>query len=136
MAAFYNNKRFVFFIPHRHGHGRSPGEYIVDVNELLVKEHKGNEEAAWKDEVALHDVYNTDVAAAVEWLKSQPYVDKNRIVMSGVSYGGIQTLVSAERISGIKRKAMMIGTAKVSGACSQWYQHLRGGALPGFAYAG
>jgi len=102
LAAFYNSKGFVFFIPHRHGQGRSLGEYIVDVNERLVKEHNGNEEAAWKDEVRLHDVYNTDVAAAVEWLKAQPYVDKNRIVMSGVSYGGIQTLVSAKKIAGVK----------------------------------
>src|SRR6185436_10787118 len=50
----------------------------------------------------LHDVYNTDVAAAVEWLRARPFVDKNRIVMSGVSYGGIQTLVSAEKIPGIR----------------------------------
>ncbi len=102
LAAFYNSKGFVFFIPHRHGHGRSAGEYIVDVNARLVKEHHGNQKAAWKDQVALHDVYNKDVAAAVEWLKAQPYVDRNRIVMSGVSYGGIQTLVSAEKIEGIK----------------------------------
>ena len=52
--------------------------------------------------VKLHAVYNRDVAAAVAWLKSQPYVDKNRVVMSGVSYGGIQTLVSAENIPGIR----------------------------------
>src|SRR5207245_8306619 len=52
--------------------------------------------------IALHDVYNTDVAAAVEWLKSQLFVDKSRIIMSGVSYGGIQTLVSAEKGMGIR----------------------------------
>ncbi len=84
LAAFYNSQGFVFFIPHRHGQGRSPGEYIVDVNNRLLEKYKGNQAEAWKQMVALHDVYNTDVAAAVEWLKSQLFVDKNRIIMSGV----------------------------------------------------
>ena len=52
--------------------------------------------------VKLHSVYNRDVAAAVDWLKSQPFVDRNRVVMSGVSYGGIQTLISAETIPGVR----------------------------------
>jgi carboxymethylenebutenolidase len=101
LAAFYNSKGFVFFLPHRHGHGLSPGEYIVDINDRLIKVAK-SEEAVWPQMVKMHDVYNLDVAAAVAWLKSQPFVDKDRVVMSGVSYGGIQTLVSAERIPGVR----------------------------------
>ena len=102
LAAFYNAKGFVFFIPHRHGHGRSPGEYIVDVNNRLLEEHKGHEEGAWNEMVRLHDVYNADVAAAVEWLRHRQFVDPDRIVMSGVSYGGIQTILSAQRGMGIR----------------------------------
>ena len=101
LAAFYNSKGYVFFLPHRHGHGRSPGEYIVDINNRL-RASAANEEAAWPEMVKLHTIYNRDVAAAVEWLKSQPFVDQNRVVMSGVSYGGIQTLVSAENIAGVR----------------------------------
>jgi carboxymethylenebutenolidase len=101
LAAFYNSKGFVFFLPHRHGHGLSPGEYIVDINDRLTK-GAANEESVWPQMVKMHDVYNLDVAAAVAWLKSQPFVDKDRVVMSGVSYGGIQTLVSAERIPGVR----------------------------------
>ncbi len=101
LAAFYTGKGFVFFLPHRHGHGLSPGEYIVDINNRLTAGVK-SEELAWPEMVKLHTVYNRDVAAAVAWLKSQPFVDKNRVVMSGVSYGGIQTLVSAENIPGVR----------------------------------
>src|SRR5580704_18873895 len=31
LAGFYTRHGWVFFMPHRHGHGRSPGEYIVDL---------------------------------------------------------------------------------------------------------
>jgi len=73
----------------------------VDVNNRLAAAAK-DPESAWPEMVKLHSVYNRDVAAAVAWLKSQPYVDKSRVVMSGVSYGGIQTLVSAEAIPGVR----------------------------------
>jgi carboxymethylenebutenolidase len=102
LAAFYTSHGFVLFTPIRHGHGAMPGDYIVDVNERLTAEHKDNETLAWKLMVPLHEVYNADVAAATDWLKSQKYVDKNRIIITGVSYGGIQTLVSAEKIPGVR----------------------------------
>jgi dienelactone hydrolase len=101
LAYFYTQKGFVFFLPHRHGHGRSPGEYIGDVNNRLISAAQ-SEQNAWPQMVKLHDVYNLDVAGAVAWLKAQPFVDPNRIIMSGVSYGGIQTLISAEKIPGIR----------------------------------
>lgn len=30
LASFYNSHGFVFFLPHRHGQGRSSGPYIMD----------------------------------------------------------------------------------------------------------
>jgi carboxymethylenebutenolidase len=101
LAAFYNSKGYVFFIPHRHGHGKSPGDYIVDL-ERSFRERNKDRAASNRESVRLHEVYDSDVVAAVEWLKSQPFVDKSRIVMSGVSYGGIQTLLSAEKGLGIR----------------------------------
>jgi dienelactone hydrolase len=38
----------------------------------------------------------------VAWLRKQPAVDPNRLVMSGCSYGGIQTLLTAEKGLGIR----------------------------------
>jgi dienelactone hydrolase len=101
LAAFYTSHGFVLFTPVRHGHGGQPGDYIVDLNEKITAQF-GDTEAAWKKMVPYHEVYNADVAAACDWLKSRPYVDKNRIIITGVSYGGIQTLVSAERIPGVR----------------------------------
>ena len=102
LAAFYTSRRFVFFIPHRRGHGLSPGDYIVDRQRKFEADHPHDREAVWKEQVRLLDEYNPDVVASLAWLKSQPYVDKDRIVMSGCSYGGIQTLLTVEKGLGVK----------------------------------
>jgi dienelactone hydrolase len=88
LAAFYNSHGFVFFLPHRHGQGRSPGTYIMDE----IRGHGGPTAAVQAQERA-----NEDVVAAMNWLKAQPEVDPNRIVVSGCSFGGIQTLLTAEK---------------------------------------
>jgi carboxymethylenebutenolidase len=87
LAAFYNSRGFVFFLPHRRGQGRSPGPYIMD-------EIRGARPIA---AVQAQQTANEDVVAAMNWLKTQPEVDASRIVVSGCSFGGIQTLLTAEK---------------------------------------
>jgi carboxymethylenebutenolidase len=101
LARFYTEHGFVFFLPIREGHGDAPGEYIVDLQQKL-RETETSQEAINQKIVALHDRFNADVVAAVAWLKQQPFVDADRIVMSGCSYGGIQTLLSAEKGLGVR----------------------------------
>jgi len=102
LAEFYSSNGFVFFFPHRHGHGRSPGAYISDLGAEAERSSGGDVKLFWKQMVKLHELYNEDVVAAVSWLRNQNFVDESRIVMSGVSYGGIQTLLTAEKGLGIR----------------------------------
>src|SRR5215469_7975091 len=88
LASFYNSHGFVFFLPHRRGQGKSPGPYIMD--EIRGS---GTSLAA----VQAQEAANEDVVAAMNWLKRQPEVDTSRIVVSGCSFGGIQTLLTAEK---------------------------------------
>ena len=121
LAAFYTAHGFVFFIPHRRGHGLSDGRYIVDLQRAFAAAHAGDRDAVWKEQVRLLEMNNADVAAALDWLKAQPYVDRERIVMSGCSYGGIQTLLAAEQGWGVK------GFVPFAPAAMSWAnQHLRG----------
>lgn len=97
LAEFYLKHGFVFFIPHRLGQGRSAGPYIMDQMEQ-VRGRPGAEDAV----VRLHEQANVDVVAALEWLRQQPFADGQRIVVSGLSFGGIQTLLASEKGLGVK----------------------------------
>jgi dienelactone hydrolase len=86
---FFVSKGFVFFIPHRSGHGKSQGQYYKDA----IANARDKDRAA----VKFHEEHAGEVADAFAYLKTFPYVDKGRIAVGGCSFGGIQTLLAAER---------------------------------------
>jgi dienelactone hydrolase len=96
LGAFYTAHGYVFFVPHRRGQGRSPGDYIEDLRAQAPASQR-NQRLVELQEAAVEDV-----VAALDYLKAQPFVDRERIAMSGCSYGGIQTLLAGERDLGVK----------------------------------
>jgi carboxymethylenebutenolidase len=96
LASFYTAHSYVFFVPHRRGQGRSPGDYIQEV----VAQAPPGDRARRMVELQEDEV--DDVVAGLIYLKSQTFVDPARIAISGCSYGGIQTLLAGERDLGIK----------------------------------
>lgn len=52
--------------------------------------------------IELQEEEVNDVVAALSFLRSQPFVDADRIAISGCSFGGIQTLLAGERDLGVK----------------------------------
>jgi len=96
LAEFYTAHSYVFFVPHRRGQGRSPGDYIQE----QVAQTPPRERAQRVVELLQAEV--DDVIAALSYLKSQPLVDPTRIAISGCSYGGIQTLLAGERDLNVK----------------------------------
>lgn|SRR6185436_8477956 len=101
LGKFYTSHGYVLFLPVRHGHTPSPGEYIQDVLDRY-RAQGADLFTFQKKAVELQDVYNMDVVAAIDWIKTQPYVDRDRLVVTGCSYGGIQTLLTAEQGLGVK----------------------------------
>ena len=101
LADYYTRAGYVFFVPHRRGQGLSPGPYIMDQIYPLFTEPAAPY-GQGLEVVRLLEEQNDDVVAALNWLKKQPFVDRSRLFMSGASFGGIQTLLAAEKGLGLR----------------------------------
>jgi len=106
-AELYVQHGFVLFVPHRRGHGlsASAGEYISD-----AWDRTGQDPAAL---VPMLDAQVDDVAAAVGYVQRLPYVDRARVAIAGCSFGGIETLLAAERDLGVRAAIDFAGGAIV-----------------------
>jgi len=98
LARAYVEHGYLFFAFQRHGHGQSAGDYIGDLAAGLGRPGP----ARITQMTHLHELYNQDVVDAVHWLMQRPEVDRSRVAMTGVSYGAIQTLLTAEKGLGIR----------------------------------
>lgn len=97
LGEWYAAQGFVLFMPHRRGHGLSPGEWIMD-----GIERESTPSTRSRRMVELQDDVNADVVAAVAYARTLSFVDTTRMYMSGVSFGGIQTLLAAEKPLGLR----------------------------------
>jgi len=86
----------VLFVPVRHGHHPSPGEYFGDTIQDYI-ESGADRVSIQKKVVALAEESNQDVVAALNWLKKQVYINANAIAVAGVANGGLQALLAAEK---------------------------------------
>jgi dipeptidyl aminopeptidase/acylaminoacyl peptidase len=84
LGRFFSDAGYVFFVPHRRSHGRSPRDAQVD--SLYNSGSNGL--------VALHELHLQDQLAALDYLRRLAGVDPHRI--AGCSYGGIQTVLALE----------------------------------------
>ena len=96
----------------RRGQGRSVGAGPY-MNGQLIAERQAHGDAAWgRLAVKLHETEQLDdQLAGIAYVKTLPYVDPNRIAVTGVSFGGIQTVLAAERASGIRAAVDFAGAA-------------------------
>jgi carboxymethylenebutenolidase len=89
---------WVFFGPYRRGQGlsASAGPYIVD--QIAAAEKNGGVSAGAEAMVRLLETdHLNDQLAALAWLRKQGFVQPGRIAVAGNSFGGIETLLGAER---------------------------------------
>jgi carboxymethylenebutenolidase len=102
---------FVLFIPHRRGQGLSPGPYIMDeVNRASDIGGRGDRDRTVVAEMRVH---LEDQVAAMTYLQSLPFVDTKRIAVMGCSFGGIQTVLMAEKGMGARAAVDFAGAAQL-----------------------
>jgi len=103
VAAVFVPAGFAVFAPVRRGHGGSEGGYIVDTLNAARAKGDGSERAML---VRLHETQQLDdQLAGVAFAKTLPFVDARRLVVAGCSFGGIQTLLAAERARSVGFRA-------------------------------
>jgi dienelactone hydrolase len=111
-AAVFLGAGYVLFAPVRRGHEGSEGVYIVDETNRTRKT-SGPQEANRLVVRKLETEQLDDQLAGLAYLSGLPFVDSSQIVVAGCSYGGIQTLLGAERGAGY-RAAVSISPAALS----------------------
>jgi len=107
-------KGWIFFMPYRRGQGLSAnaGPYIGD--EIAQARKRGGLPAAAATMVRLLDTdHLQDQLAALQWLQTQAFVQKNRIAVAGNSFGGVQAVLGAAR-------AQYCAAVDASGGAESW----------------
>jgi carboxymethylenebutenolidase len=91
IGEFFQQHGYVVLFPYRRGAAGSAGvhwKHAVDA--VPVDEQK-------QATVRLIEEENDDVIAAIDWVANLPEVNRHRIAVAGCSFGGIQTILTAER---------------------------------------
>ena len=98
LGPVFASRGWVFFGPYRRGQGlsASAGPYIGD--EIAAADKKGGLSDAAATMVRLLETdHLDDQLAAREWLRKQDYIKPDAIAVGGNSFGGIETVLGAER---------------------------------------
>jgi len=93
IGPMFTKKGWVFFMPYRRGQGLSEeaGPYVMD--EINEAKRGGFGEAVKRMITLLKTDHLDDQMAALEWLKKQKFVQKDRIATMGNSFGGIEVVL-------------------------------------------
>lgn len=114
IGPLFASKGWVFFMPYRRGQGLSSnaGPYIIDQIKA-AQVHGGIHEAAATMTRLLSTEQLEDQLSALAWLKSQTFVQQNRIAAFGNSFGGVETVLGAA-------KAPYCAAVVASGGAESW----------------
>src|SRR5215471_7208269 len=108
LGDFFSTRGYVFFVPHRRGHGRSPHDSVVE--SLYAQGAAGR--------IALHETHLEDQLAALAYLKQLSDVDPQKIAVAGCSYGGIQTVLAVE--ANAQQKLGLRAAIDFAGGAMSW----------------
>lgn len=114
IGPLFASKGWVFFMPYRRGQGLSSkaGPYIGD--EIAAARRRGGvKEAAATMTRLLSTDHLDDQLAALQWLRSQPFVQSHRVAVAGNSFGGVEAVLGAA-------KGSYCAAVDASGGAESW----------------
>ncbi|OGB24730.1 MAG: dienelactone hydrolase [Burkholderiales bacterium RIFCSPLOWO2_02_FULL_57_36] len=100
---------YAVVVPMRRGFSKSTGTYLEDGCNMT---HNGQLQA-------------NDLVGSLEYFRQQPWVDKDRIIVAGQSYGGLATMAFGTRnFPGVKGLINFSGGLRADGGTCQWQGEL------------
>jgi Xaa-Pro aminopeptidase/dienelactone hydrolase len=126
LGPLFVSRGYVLFVPMRRGQGLSvvQGPFVRDV---LADTRRTDGDAAWSRDLVrlLATDHLDDQLAGLAYLKGLPFVDTNRLVIMGGSFGGIETVLAAERQIGIRAAVDFAGGAETWASSSDLRERLK-----------
>jgi dienelactone hydrolase len=107
-AREFVRRGYVVVAPNRQGFAQSGGTYVQDGCDV---ERNGLSQAA-------------DVAATVDFMAKQPYVDAQHIVIAGTSHGGLATIAYGTQAAAGVRGLINFSGGLRQDACTDWQGNL------------
>jgi dienelactone hydrolase len=95
LAKLYTREGFVLLVPDRRMNDISRADYSPEFQKQIELE-PNSQSTKDKRGVDFIELNAQDVRAAANWLKQQTFVDRNKIVLSGWSFGASLCLLAAE----------------------------------------
>lgn len=114
IGPLFAERGWIFFMPYRRGQGTSAGAgpYIGD-EIARARKSGGADEAAATLVRLLETDHLQDQLAALQWLRTQAFVQPQRIATAGNSFGGVQVVLGASR-------ARYCAAVDASGGAESW----------------
>lgn len=100
LGPVFASRGWVFFGPYRRGQGlsASAGPFIGD--QIAAAQKKGGVRAGAAAMVRLLETdHLNDQLAALAWLRTQDFVLPDRVAVAGNSFGGVEAVLGAEKVS-------------------------------------
>lgn len=106
------SRGYVVWCPHRRGAGLSQDQGESLLRKLTEIERREGVEARSRAAIEqLEGPHMADLTAAIVYARSLPYIDSRRVFLMGNSFGGVLSLLAAERSTGIVAAADFAGGA-------------------------
>jgi len=129
LGRLFARSGYVAFLPCRRGLGLSTGQGVTALEQLNREGlSPGDTNYARRSTELLERNELADVRAAIAALRARPDVDASRVAVTGMSYGGVLTLMSAESDSTIRAAVAFAPAAMNWGWNAPLREHLLAGA--------
>jgi carboxymethylenebutenolidase len=97
VGPFFVAHGYAVLFPYRRGSGKSEGRHWSEGTAVLPPDRG--------EQITIDHLVqeNDDVVTALDWLRAQPWVAHDNLAVAGCSFGGIETLLTAERpVTGLR----------------------------------